>query len=127
MEPFDTEVIKDIHRKVISKGPIEEESLRDCVRDEGTLSYTAISAEKISDPVAMAAFLLHRIATQHPFFEGNKRTAWAAAMCILDVYGHDVEENSILNNAFVRSVASGNVKEKDVAKWLKERMRSLTE
>ncbi|MCL2031926.1 MAG: Fic family protein [Methanomassiliicoccaceae archaeon] len=127
MEQFNVEVLKDIHRKVIDKGSAEEQSLRDNVRDEGTLHHIAASSWNISDPVARAAFLLHRVATQHPFMEGNKRTAWTAAMSILRAEGYYIEENSRGIDVFVRRVASGDIEEQDIVKWFKERMRSLAE
>jgi death-on-curing protein len=126
MEPLSVEILKDIHRKVIDKGSVEEQSLRDNVRDEGTLYHIAVSSENVSDPVSKAALLLHRIATQHPFVEGNKRTAWTYAMSILRADGYYIEEKGSNIDVFVRRVASGNVGEKDIAKWLKERMRLLT-
>jgi len=127
MEPMSVDVLKDIHRKVIDKGSIDEQSLRDTVRDEGTLYHIATTSEKISDPMKKAAFLLHRIATQHPFMEGNKRTAWVSAMVVLRTNGHYVEETSSNIDRFVRNVASGNIDEKDIIKWLNERKRSLAE
>lgn len=127
MEPLGVEVIKDIHRKVIDKGSFEEQALRESVRDEGTLYHIATSAEKITDPVAKAAFLLHRMATQHPFIEGNKRTAWGIATTLLRIEGYYLDVEDDLIDVYIRKVASGMVKEKEIEKWLKERMRSFTE
>lgn len=35
-----------------------------------------------------AAALMHSLATNHPFIDGNKRTAWVAAWTFLGINGH---------------------------------------
>lgn len=39
-----------------------------------------------------AAALLHSVASNHALIDGNKRTAWAAAMVFLDLNGHQMIE-----------------------------------
>ncbi len=42
------------------------------------------------DPHEQAAALLHALATNHPFVDGNKRTAWLATATFLAVNGADL-------------------------------------
>ncbi|CAL9457934.1 type II toxin-antitoxin system death-on-curing family toxin [Streptomyces cellulosae] len=42
------------------------------------------------DPYEQAAALLHALATNHPFVDGNKRTAWLAAATFLALNGVDL-------------------------------------
>ncbi|WP_329117947.1 type II toxin-antitoxin system death-on-curing family toxin [Streptomyces sp. NBC_01465] len=46
--------------------------------------------EAYSDTYEQAAALLHAIATNHPFVDGNKRTAWLAAATFLALNGVDL-------------------------------------
>jgi death-on-curing protein len=111
--------LKKIHRRLIDVGPEDEAPLRDAVRDEATLDFIAIGANKIADPLERAAFLLHRIATWHPFFEGNKRTAFTAADGTLRVYSKmRINESPEKIDVFIRSVASGKTEETEVVSWL---------
>ncbi|MGA5178227.1 type II toxin-antitoxin system death-on-curing family toxin [Streptomyces pseudogriseolus] len=42
------------------------------------------------EPYDQAAALLHALATNHPFVDGNKRTAWLAAATFLALNGVDL-------------------------------------
>ncbi|MFF3684999.1 type II toxin-antitoxin system death-on-curing family toxin [Streptomyces sp. NPDC002187] len=44
------------------------------------------------DAYEQAAALLHALATNHPFVDGNKRTAWLAAATFLAVNGVDLAD-----------------------------------
>ncbi len=63
------------------------------LRDEGLLG-SAVAApanhffyEGEDDVVVLAAVLIAAIARNHPFQQGNKRTAFAAAVAFLDING----------------------------------------
>jgi death-on-curing protein len=68
-----TEII-EIHDKIIRKyGGTRG------IRDEGTLQLLVYKMNREKDVFRRAALALHMIAVDHPFFDGNKRTAFAAA------------------------------------------------
>ncbi len=111
------ELIKKIHRDAIDAGSDEEQSLRDTIRDEGCLPSICYYDEH-SDPFERAAYYLHRIATRHPFVEGNKRTAFLTASMIIYVdTDFMIEDNKDENDKFVRQIASGLLEENDIVKW----------
>lgn len=111
------ELIKKIHRDAIEAGSAEEQSLRDTIRDEGCLPSICYY-DNHSDPFERAAYFLHRIATRHPFVEGNKRTAFlTASLIIYTDTDYMIEENRDENNNFVRQIASGALEENDIMKW----------
>ncbi|MDR3283171.1 MAG: Fic family protein [Candidatus Methanoplasma sp.] len=124
MDRISVRKIQRLHNMAIDSGSNESEQiLRDLIRDEGTLFYIVNKACMISDDMKCAASLLHSIATLHPFVEGNKRTAVLAAEFvmldkIIDVDGKELD-------AFIRNVASGIVKEKDVFEWLRSNCKSI--
>ncbi|MEU8538620.1 type II toxin-antitoxin system death-on-curing family toxin [Streptomyces sp. NPDC048717] len=61
-------------------------------------------------PYEQAAVLLHALASNHPFVDGNKRAAWLAAATFLAVNGIDLR-HADLDAAYdlVVGVASGKV------------------
>ncbi|WP_354640760.1 type II toxin-antitoxin system death-on-curing family toxin [Kitasatospora camelliae] len=59
-----------------------------------------------------AAALLHSLASNHPFVDGNKRTAWMAAVVFLDLNGVDmagIDQDAAYD--LVVGVAAGEVAE----------------
>ena len=119
MEEITVICLKKIHRRAIDAGSMDEASLRDAVRDEGALFFIAEGANRIVDPLERAAFLLHRIAVRHPFYEGNKRTALLAAEYILARSGYRINESQQDKNKHVREIAAECLEEDGIIPWLK--------
>ena len=68
----------------------------------------------------MAAAYLYHIAQNHPFVDGNKRTAVAAALIFLDLNGVEVRVDEQALADFVLDVARGLVEKKEIAGFLRE-------
>lgn len=96
-------------RKVRDIDLLEAASQRPSASAFGSDAYPTL-AEK-------AAALLHGIARNHPFADGNKRTAVLAAIFMLDVNGLRVrwEEEDALR--MILDVAEGRVRWEDLAAW----------
>lgn len=74
------------------------------------------------DPYEQAAALLHAIAANHPFVDGNKRTAWLAAAVFLGINGVDLAGVD-LDRAYdlVIDVAAGELADiPDIARRVRE-------
>ncbi|WP_406861193.1 type II toxin-antitoxin system death-on-curing family toxin [Streptomyces sp. HUAS MG47] len=74
------------------------------------------------DPYEQAAALLHAIAANHPFVDGNKRAAWLSAAVFLSVNGIDLADAD-LDRAYelVIDVAGGDLADiSDIARRLRE-------
>jgi len=67
----------------------------------------------------LAAVLLWHLASDHPFADGNKRTALASAMVFLAINGIELAQNDDLFEALTLSVAKGEMKKEQVAKTLR--------
>lgn len=93
------------------------------VRDEGLLesalarprNAAAYGAPTIFELAASYAF---GIARNHPFVDGNKRTALAAADVFLQLNGHDLTAPEVEAVAVYRDLAAGEIGEAEVAGWL---------
>lgn len=70
-------------------------------------------------PFGMAAAYAYHIAQNHPFVDGNKRTALTAALVFLEINGHPVMGGEEELEAATRKVASGSMSKTSLAKTLK--------
>lgn len=71
-------------------------------------------------PFEMAAAYAYHIAQNHPFVDGNKRTALTAALVFLEINGHPVMSGEDELEAATRQIASGAMDKKAFAKLLRE-------
>lgn len=70
-------------------------------------------------PFEMAAAYLFHIARNHPFVDGNKRTALMCALVFLGLNGWRLEAESEVLYELVDGVAAGSLDKADVAVFLR--------
>lgn len=68
----------------------------------------------------MAAAYLHHLAKNHPFVDGNKRTALAACLAFLWLNDHELEAGEDELTELVLGVAAGRVSKAQVAVFLED-------
>ena len=98
------------------------------LRDAGLLESAAhrpsaamFGEEAYPDPIDKAAALLQSLAINHPFFDGNKRTAWLSCVTFLAMNGVDVRLDIDAAERLVIAVATGEIDEvKAIAQGLHE-------
>ncbi len=76
------------------------------------------------DPAALAAAYAFGVARNHPFIDGNKRTAWVLARLFLALNRHELAfapEDAI---ATVLALAAGELSEEDLADWFRTRLQT---
>lgn len=79
------------------------------------------------DLVTKAAALLHSLAVNHPFVDGNKRVAWVATVVFLAYNGVEVETDDDSAYDLVIAVATGKLGEVgEIAEVLRGFTRALT-
>lgn len=100
------------------------------VRDEGLLESALARAQQLhayGDPAPdladLAAALAYGLARNHPFVDGNKRTAAVCCETFVELNGATLEADD--TELFVQylSLAEGKLPERDFAAWLRERVR----
>ncbi|MGQ0677719.1 MAG: type II toxin-antitoxin system death-on-curing family toxin [Rhodospirillales bacterium] len=102
---------------------IVEHGGADGVRDENLLgsalgrprNLLAYGEPTIFDLAAAYAF---GIARNHPFVDGNKRTALIAVYMFLGKNGYRLEADEVEAVAVFRDLAAGELSEQDLAKWI---------
>lgn len=93
------------------------------VRDEGLLAsalarplnLAAYGAPSIHQ---LAAALAYGLAKNHPFVDGNKRTAFLCAYAFLGLNGVELDADEAEAAAIMIDLAAGEVSEEDFARWL---------
>lgn len=99
------------------------------VRDE-TLLESALArprqrhayAQPPADLAALAASLAHGLTCNHPFLDGNKRTAHVCYRTFLLLNGMDVVASDEEKYIAMLSLASGQIDEDEFAAWLRPRL-----
>ncbi|MEV5396583.1 type II toxin-antitoxin system death-on-curing family toxin [Streptomyces cellulosae] len=113
---------------------IAEEAVDDqriAVRDAGLLesavhrpSASMFGQEAYADLFDKAAALLQSLAVNHPFVDGNKRTAWVSCVVFLALNGVQLRPDIDAAEHLVIAVATGRL---DEVKGISEALRDLAE
>ncbi len=109
-----TEII-EIHNEIIKKyGGTRG------IRDEGTLQLLVYKMSREKDVFRQAALVLHMIAVDHPFFDGNKRTAFTTAENELGDAGYYINAEAEEVIDLMRKIAEYKCSLKAIEKRIKE-------
>lgn len=71
------------------------------------------------DPAALAAAYAFGVARNHPFVDGNKRTAWVLARVFLALNGHVLRVAAADAIAAMLALAAGELSESEMADWFR--------
>ncbi|HWV61311.1 MAG TPA: type II toxin-antitoxin system death-on-curing family toxin [Sphingopyxis sp.] len=74
------------------------------------------------DPAKLAAAFAFGIARNHPFGDGNKRTAWVLARLFLAINGHDLRFEAQYAIDTMLALAAGTLSEAALADWFRDRL-----
>lgn len=100
------------------------------VRDRGLLESALARPQNIeayepdADIARLAASLAFGIAKNHPFIDGNKRTALVAARTFLALNGFELRADPVDKYITFLSLAEGRISEDDLAEWLRTRIEN---
>jgi death on curing protein len=71
-------------------------------------------------PIDKAASLLESVVSNHPFIDGNKRTAYVLARLSLLQNGMDIKASQHDKYEFVMSIASGKMRFEEIVSWIEK-------
>jgi death-on-curing protein len=118
------ETVIAIHQRQIS-----EHGGSEGLRDEGLLASALARPPNIlayaqppPDLAVLAAAYAYGIARNHPFVDGNKRTALVAARTFLLLNGVNVEANQNEKYLTFLQLAQGTLTEEQLADWIRKRI-----
>lgn len=120
-EFLDVDDVLEIHSQ-----QLDEHGGSDGIRDTGLLEsavtqpMASFGGQFLNDDLfVMAAALLVSLVKNHPFVDGNKRTALLAALTFLDLNGHPIESPSQDLEMMTLDVAEGRLDKHRVANLLR--------
>lgn len=100
------------------------------IRDKGLLEsainrpfQTFDGQDLYPDPVDKAAAIFESIITNHPFVDGNKRTAYVLMRLILKSNNFDIRSGQNEKYDFVIKSASGQVSFDQIRAWIKGNLK----
>lgn len=121
-----TDAVFAIHRRQLS-----EHGGAEGVRDAGLLEsalarprHLAASGDPAPDHATLAAACAFGIARDHPFVDGNKRTAFVVCRTYLILNGLNLEASREEKYATFLSLAEGELSEEALATWIREHLES---
>lgn len=76
------------------------------------------------DAAAIAASYAFGLARNHPFVDGNKRTAAAVSITFLELNGHRFSGSDAEIVVAFEALAAGEIGEEELAAWFRERVRA---
>jgi death-on-curing protein len=101
------------------------------VRDAGLLSSAlarprhllSFSSGQVDLPQLAAAYAFG-IAKNHPFLDGNKRTAYVVCRTFLKINGNDLIASQKEKYLTFLRLAEGTLSEEELVEWIQERLES---
>jgi death-on-curing protein len=98
------------------------------MRDAGALGSVLarprdLPAYERPDAAALAAACAYGLARNHPFADGNKRTAWVVARVFLAINGYRLEFDPSDAVQTIEALAAGTLSESELATWFRQRVR----
>ncbi len=103
---------------------IAEHGGSDGIRDLGLLLSALARLTYGSDPdiPELAASLAFGIARNHPFVDGNKRTALVAARTFIIINGFDLKASQQEKYVTFMKLADGSLDEPELVEWIRDRL-----
>lgn len=101
------------------------------VRDAGLLDSALARPQNLAgytepDAAAIASAYGFGIARNHPFIDGNKRTAWVCTELFLLLNGYTLTADNAAALPITLALASGDISEEEFAGWLRRHIASTT-
>ncbi|MBD3893896.1 type II toxin-antitoxin system death-on-curing family toxin [Hydrogenophaga sp.] len=98
------------------------------LRDEGLFDSALSRPRNLAaygepDAAALAASYGYGLARNHPFVDGNKRTAFVAVELFLWLNGQQLQADDADCVLTMLALAAGDLPEDSFAQWLRERVR----
>jgi death-on-curing protein len=113
--------------RTLHDGGIAEHGGISGVRDAGAFESALarpVNAAAYGKPDAadLAAAYAFGLARNHPFADGNKRTAWSVARLFLELNGRTLRYTDDDAISFMLALAAGDLAEAEAADWFRARL-----
>lgn len=111
----------DLHTRIIEDTSYAtEHQFCGLLRDEATMEFILEEYNTLTEPFEKAASFLYKVATRHPFMQGNKRLAYVGAFITLDCAGFSITADKRARYEFLIRTADNMFTLSEVCTWLKQ-------
>ena len=119
---IESAIVQAVHDRQLS-----EHGGAEGVRDQGALESAIARPQNLAaygepDAAALAAAYAFGIARNHPFVDGNKRSAWVTVRLFLAVNNSKLSFDRDDATKTVQALAAGEISEDELADWLRQRI-----
>lgn len=121
------DVVRAVHRRQLT-----EHGGSEGIRDPGLLESALARPKNLlaysgdaPDLAALAAAYAWGLARNHPFVDGNKRTAYVVCRAFLQLNGNDLETAKDEKYLTFLRLAAGEISEEELATWIRQRLTTL--
>ncbi len=119
----DSDVVLAIHEEQLA-----EHGGADGVRDMGLLESALARPQNLlaygsPDVADLAVAYAAGIARNHPFIDGNKRTAWVVAETFVELNGSEIAADDAGAYEVMLSLAEGRIDESAFAAWMRPQIK----
>lgn len=119
----DSDVVLAIHEEQLA-----EHGGADGVRDMGLLESALARPQNLlaygsPDVADLAAAYAAGIARNHPFIDGNKRTAWVVAETFVELNGSEIAAEDAGAYEVMLSLAEGRIDESAFGAWMRPQIK----
>ena len=125
MKHITKETFVRIHNEAIKIGGAWDSG----IREPGSLFHITEILKKMvkekEDMIIIVAKIMAFIIKEHPFWDGNHRTAFETAQLILRAFGYEMRISREEAEKFIKSIDKPTIKEETVMGWIKRNMQSV--
>jgi death-on-curing protein len=119
----ESDIVLAIHEEQLA-----EHGGADGVRDMGLLESALARPQNLlaygsPDLADLAAAYAAGIARNHPFVDGNKRTAWVVAETFVELNGAEIAADDASAYEAMLGLAEGRIDEKALAAWMRPQLK----
>jgi len=118
------DVVHAIHRRQLAEHGggegVRDPGLLALARPKNRVAYS--DAEDEPDLAALAASYAWGLIRNHPFVDGNKRTAYVVCRTFLKLNGQDLEASPEEKYLTFLQLAAGRLSEQDLAGWIRNHL-----
>ncbi len=127
----DIEIALKLRHRILRESG--ESDVDDSFISEDNFRYVIETIQDIGDEeksyrdaiVRKSAYALYSLIRNHPFWDGNKRTAFAVSMFILKANGFRLIATKEQSIELVLKIAKGDLRLKDVEDWISNNAHAL--
>jgi len=130
MASSEPEFIKSISVVILHQAILDDYGGKSGIRDINLLESAIAQAKNVyyygkADIFEIAANYAYHLCNNHPFYDGNKRTAYYTMKNFLGINGYEITGKLEERKNLILNIENGNMSKKNLANWLEKNSQKL--